>query len=275
MAWAIGMGHDLGHTPFGHAGEKEIAHLTQKQFSHELHSLRVVDVLYKLNLSYAVRDGIITHCGEKFEQSITPAHHIKNLEHFTSRGAWPATYEGCIVRMADKIAYLGRDYEDAVALDIIPRGSLPALITNITESDTNSDIINTLTLDIIKESEKQGTIGFSEKINNLVITFRDFNYKQIYSSSTIKKHARKCTKMLAILYEHLYNVLTEHSNNTQFYKKEHIIENALANHIDTHKDLYDFSSQKDYSQILIDCIANMTDNFVISSIKDLLTNVAF
>ena len=95
-------------------------------FIHEVHSLRVVDKLdgtgKGLNLTYAVRDGIISHCGEDFIQSISPVKEEKVLEEIRDRSTLPTTYEGCVFRMADKISYLGRDIEDAITAQLIKRG---------------------------------------------------------------------------------------------------------------------------------------------------------
>ncbi|MFW5828510.1 MAG: HD domain-containing protein, partial [Alkalispirochaeta sp.] len=131
LAWAIGMGHDLGHTPFGHLGEKILSRLRGLDgFRHEIYSLRVVDKLANhgkgLNLTYAVRDGIINHCGEKFEQELSPDHAVKDLSAITRRDQLPSTWEGVAVRMSDKIAYLGRDLEDAMQLGLVRVEDVPA-----------------------------------------------------------------------------------------------------------------------------------------------------
>ena len=122
MAFAIGLGHDLGHAPFGHDGESVLNKLMggNMAFVHEIHSYRVVEYLANqgqgLNLTYGVKDGIVTHNGEKFEQKLKPDSKLKDLDKVVNRSVLPSSYEGCIVRFADKIAYLGRDIEDAVAV---------------------------------------------------------------------------------------------------------------------------------------------------------------
>ena len=113
LAWAIGMGHDLGHTPFGHVGERIISKLSEERglgkFEHEINSLRVVDFLAEhgkgLNLTYAVRDGIISHNGESISMRIRPTFEIKDLSSIKERkGLIPSTYEGVVVRFSDTIA---------------------------------------------------------------------------------------------------------------------------------------------------------------------------
>src|SRR4030042_5051200 len=119
LAQAIAMGHDLGHPPFGHVGEKvlnEIQKTIGKSFIHEIYSYRIVEHIANkgqgLNLCYAVKDGIISHCGEKYEQFIKPDFIIFDLEQIKDRNKYPCTFEGCVVRISDKISYLGRDIED-------------------------------------------------------------------------------------------------------------------------------------------------------------------
>ncbi|MCK5672361.1 MAG: HD domain-containing protein, partial [Spirochaetales bacterium] len=193
LAWAIGLGHDLGHTPFGHVGEKIINNIRKDSggFIHELYSLRVVDFLVQygkgLNLTYAVRDGIVSHCGEKFEQSITPDFKVKNLEALTARTHYPSTWEGTVVRMADKISYLGRGIEDAIQLRIIKEEDIPQTGSKIVGT-SNSQIINTLVDDIIKTSSNTGEIGFSDKVYEALLVLRDFNYKNIYFSPILSGH---------------------------------------------------------------------------------------
>ena len=120
LAQAIALGHDLGHAPFGHVGEIKLDILSREigGFIHEIHGLRVVDKITRsghgLNLAYAVRDGIVSHCGEDFKKSIFPHSEYKKLEDIKARMTSPVTYEGCVVRVADIIAYLGRDIEDAI-----------------------------------------------------------------------------------------------------------------------------------------------------------------
>ena len=122
LAWAISLGHDFGHTPFGHIGEKILDEILSQSggFNHEIYSLYVVDHLVNygkgLNLTHAVRDGILNHCGEAFEKRIRPDFEIRDLGAITTMEYYPCTWEGTIMRMSDKVAYLGRDLEDAISL---------------------------------------------------------------------------------------------------------------------------------------------------------------
>ena len=186
LAWAIGMGHDLGHTPFGHVGEIIMDKICKQKglgnFEHEVNSLRVVDRLSEkgkgLNLTYAVRDGIVSHCGEHFVQRIKPSFEIKDLDGIKTRiGLIPTTFEATVVRFSDSIAYLGRDFEDASRLGILTK-PLPDCVKRDLGS-TNGEIINTLVTDIIENSSQSEGIGFSDKVYKAVEVMKDYNYNYI------------------------------------------------------------------------------------------------
>ena len=167
LSWAIGVGHDLGHSPFGHVGERllnEIAlSLNLDPFQHEVNSLRVVRFLANkgkgLNLTYAVQDGIVTHCGEKFTQYLKPSFQIKDLDTVKTIGLDPTTYEGAIVRFSDSIAYMGRDFEDAKRLGIIDGSSLSPEVKKVI-GEKNGQIISTLVDNIITNSNPDDGIWF-------------------------------------------------------------------------------------------------------------------
>ena len=179
LAEAIGLAHDIGHAPFGHHGEKVLTDLYKKAgfdmpFQHEVNGLRVVDKLAELdrepesglNLTYEVRDGIISHCGEPpHNREIFPDKDYKNLESIKKRkeARYPCTFEGCIVRMVDKIVYAGRDIEDALVAGLIKEDVIPPDIVEIL-GNNNDEIINTLLSDLIKYYNKfPDRIGLSEE----------------------------------------------------------------------------------------------------------------
>ncbi len=208
LAWAIGLGHDLGHTPFGHLGETIISSLLKDEggFRHEIYSLRVVDYLTGygkgLNLTYAVRDGILNHCGEKFEKIIRPDFTIKNLEEINTRDFYPSTWEGVVVRMSDKIAYLGRDLEDAMQLHLIRREQIPDKVQKVL-GEQNSDIINSLVQDVISHSLENGDIGFSDEIYETTLLLKEFNYREIYSNSRLTVYHGYFERIIMTLYDYL------------------------------------------------------------------------
>ncbi len=275
LAWAIGLGHDLGHTPFGHAGEQIIRRMRGDKggFNHELYSLRVVDHLIDygkgLNLTYAVRDGIVTHCGERFEQSIIPESVEKDLGSLRNLDRYPSTWEGAVVRMADKIAYLGRDIEDAIQLKVITREMLPSVCRKNLGS-SNSEIINTLVEDIITASQEKGSISFSDDIFAAVKIQRDFNYAYIYRNPVLTGYQRYFERILYTLFEYLGEIFTLYGTDDEKYKKEN---NILAVRFgDYVKKMNLFYEKEDggFGNLVIDYIAGMTDNYAIESVSEIM-----
>lgn len=276
LAWAIGLGHDLGHAPFGHVGERIIDSVIKEQdknqsFKHEIYGLRVVDTLINngkgLNLTYAVRDGIITHCGEKFEQSISPSLTVKNLESITERNYYPSTWEGCVMRMSDKIAYLGRDFEDAVILGIIKKTDLP-LVVQKTLGSSNASIINTLTSDMIKTSEYTGCIGFSDKVFNAFTALKVFNYEAIYYSKELTRFNNQLYNVLQTLYQHLIETFKKWGMNFKEYQLSLMpLNQHFGTYLHSKEQLYN-QNQNDL-QAPLDFIAGMTDNYALETIEKL------
>ena len=214
LVFAIALGHDLGHGPFGHAGETVLDKLwkrndTAQSFSHELHSLRVVDKLafrpstdeHGLNLSYEVRDGIVCHCGERTEPFVSPrAKPGQALERIRRRGAIPYTMEGCVVRMVDRIAYAGRDYEDAGRV----LGKLPPLPPRVVKvlGDDNRAIINALVTDMIQMNlTTPERIGFSEPVFEAFRLLYEYNCRNIYFHPQLVEYAARAENMLTIIFD--------------------------------------------------------------------------
>jgi len=274
LAHAIGLGHDLGHAPFGHAGEKTLQSITGKPFHHELHSLRVVDKIENygngLNLTFAVRDGIVSHCGEADEQFIRINNSINKLENITELPKSPSTWEGCTVRISDSIAYLGRDLEDAVSAGLIAAQSIPADI-KVKLGDTNSKIINTLVYDVIDWSMKNGSIGFSEEIFSYMKALKEFSRNTIYQNPRMKHW----NDYSAFVIRELYNFLNGHASAFQFNLDKYTASpNALirkfGRYIESMDHLYR-NEKYNLPQIVTDYIAGMTDEFAIQCYKTLLT----
>lgn len=275
LAWAIGLGHDLGHTPFGHAGEKIIGEIRKNSggFIHELYSLRVVDYLIQygkgLNLTYAVRDGIVSHCGEKFEQSIFPDFRIKNLESLKTRDHYPSTWEGAVVRMSDKIAYLGRDIEDAIQLRIIKEEEIPEEGSRIVGT-TNSRIISTLVDDIIKTSGITGEIGFSDEVYKALLILKDFNYKYIYYNPVLAGHNKYFERILKLLFGYLNEIFISYGHDLAAYKKENtLLSVRFSDYLSKMTDFYT-SVDGGFSNLVTDYIAGMTDDYAIECVSQIM-----
>lgn len=182
---AIALGHDLGHTPFGHAGERALNRLCPGGFTHYRQSLRVVDSLEKdgrgLNLCWEVRNGIITH----------------------TKGTWARTPEGCVVRYADQIAFLNHDIEDAVAARVLNAAALPSQATRVL-GNTKSARITTMITDLVTNS-REGKLQFSPEVEEAYRVLKEFMYSTVYVDKEAKREEKKVDKMISELYERLYS----------------------------------------------------------------------
>lgn len=183
LAEAIAMGHDLGHTPFGHAGEAALTQCLGKPFCHNEQSLRVVDYLEKdgqgLNLTNEVRNGILCHTGDP----------------------WPNTLEGIIVRRSDQIAYVNHDIDDAIRAGILCNDDIPPSISDVLGHD-HSSRINTLVTDIIKESTRADTVCLSPEVEKALKDLRAFMFERVYRNPVAKGEESKAKEMLCRLFEY-------------------------------------------------------------------------
>jgi len=275
LAWAIGMGHDLGHTPFGHVGEWVLNDLNAQHggFIHEVYSLRVVDYLAEygrgLNLTYAVRDGIISHCGEKFEQYIIPDQRVKDLHKITNRDSTPSTWEASVVRIADKIAYLGRDYEDAVKLKIIAPDTLPSSVVNLIGS-SNAEIINNLVQNVIKSSNVEKGIGFSDNIYESVCLLKEHNYNYIYKSPLLSEYHTYFERIMKLIYEYLEDIFIKNGFNIELYRKErNLLSVRFGDYVQKMKNFYELIDGG-FEQIVCDYLAGMSDNYALDCVNEIL-----
>ncbi|MDP3058964.1 MAG: HD domain-containing protein [bacterium] len=274
LAQAIALAHDLGHAPFGHEGERVLSNLSPSigGFSHELHSLRVVDVLANngagLNLTYAVRDGIVSHCGEKFEQRIRPEVQQKVLQDIQAIGHYPNTYEGCVVRLADKIAYLGRDLEDAMSARFIRLDELDPTIRGALGA-SNGEIISTLVSDLINESKGKDYVGFSREKHDLILKLYNFNREKIYLNPRMERYRVFCKRILDGIFDYLLELFQQHQWEIDGYKGGIIkLDHQFGEYLRTMRAIYD-SENANAVRIVIDYIAGMTDDFAMECITQI------
>jgi len=269
LAEAIALGHDTGHPPFGHRGEVVLDELSQmylkRPFLHNVHSLRMLDVLERhgngLNLSYEVREGIVKHCGEvntgcfmTDEPNDDLAAHCEDE---------PSTLEGCIVKICDRIAYVGKDIEDATISGIIHPDEIPEKIASVLGND-NSQIIDSLVKDLVmnfyrdreefikannrEPGRKEIGIKLSEPVlNALNSLIYEFNYPRIYMSDTNNAYSAQTENMVRGLFRHFLNELDnlcvqENSQSTLMHFNGEK-ENPLARH--TLKELEELAGQED------------------------------
>ncbi len=180
---AIALGHDLGHTPFGHAGENALNEVLPGGFAHNEQSLRVVDLLENdgngLNLTEEVRMGIVGHTGEQI----------------------PATWEGRIVRLADRIAYINHDIDDAIRAGVLEPRQLPAHVLRLLGA-THSQRINTLVCDTISASEERGVVTMHGEIRETMEDLRDFMFEKVYRNPVAKGEESKARDIVHFLYEY-------------------------------------------------------------------------
>ena len=183
LAEAIAMGHDLGHTPFGHAGEVALTRCLGKPFRHNEQSLRVVDYLEKdgmgLNLTHEVRNGILCHTGDP----------------------WPETLEGIIVRRSDQIAYVNHDIDDAIRAGILTDSDIPTAITDVLGHDHRTRI-NTLVTDAIRVSREVGTVMLSPPVEKALKDLRSFMFENVYRNPIAKGEESKAQDMLQRMFEY-------------------------------------------------------------------------
>lgn len=269
---AMALGHDLGHAPFGHDGEKMVSKNWEKyenrEFHHNIQSYYIVDhIAYNgrgLNLTLQVKDGIICHDGEvknsklKADLTKTPEERKKELEYYISekeKGNKPKiipwTLEGCVVRVSDVIAYIGQDIEDAIRMGFIKREDVPNHLGR-----TNGEIIDSLSCDLISNSYGKEWIGFTDEISDKLELLKAWNYKNIYLSDEINIHTEKLERCFEILYEIFRNDLIKENKNSRIYK------DFLNDKIDKYLE----STTIDYK--LKDFMSGMSDNYVIDCMKD-------
>ena len=186
LAEAAAMGHDLGHTPFGHAGEVALTEVTGQPFRHNEQSLRVVDVLENegsgLNLTYEVRMAILGHTGDRI----------------------PETLEGQIVRRADQMAYVNHDIDDAIRAGILKTEDLPKSVCKLL-GYTHSQRIDTLVCDCIEASRDEDKIRLTPQVDNALAELRAFMFENVYRNPAAKGEESKAREMLKRLYDYYYN----------------------------------------------------------------------
>ncbi len=275
---AMALGHDIGHTPFGHKGESILNEICKEEnigaFCHNAQSVRELQTMEGLNISLQTLDGILAHNGEilinkytynpqktrgEFEEELKRTFQTDNY----SKQIRPMTLEGCVVRLSDVIAYIGRDIEDAIKVGVITREDIPKEITKVL-GDKNSNIVDTLIKDVIINSYDKPYLMFSEEVFEKLIKLKDWNYKTIYESDMANKNYEKIDK----LFKPLYNKYLEKLQNGEY--------KTLEGEDSSEKNLYEFirkmNENEDFNikRAVIDYIAGQTDKFFLNECKKYL-----
>jgi len=214
---AIALGHDIGHPPFGHDGERILSDICQSHgigpFLHSIQGVRFLDRLEKngrgLNLSLQVLDGILSHDGETHLERLSPQQdktfadleeEIRAKTADPNLSLKPMTLEGCVVRLADTISYIGRDLEDAITLNLVRREELPAEVT-ARLGRTNGAIVYALVTDLISHSFDKNYVGYTPEVGALLKQLKEFNYQRIYNSPRIKAETPKIEALFDRLFQ--------------------------------------------------------------------------
>ena len=271
---AISLGHDIGHAPFGHAGERFLSellyHETGRYFNHNVHSVRVLDNLFARNISFQTLDGILCHNGEFEQQEYKPDYYKKfdtfdmQVESCYTNGdsaiktLIPSTLEGCVVRLCDMIAYLGKDRQDARTAQIIDYNYK---FQNDKIGTENAVIINNLTVDIIENSYKKDYILLSKEAYADLKRAKKENYEVIYRNEAIDKQYNEIIRPMFIeMYEYLLDDLKKQKSDSVIFK-HHI--DFISDNSKSYDKKTDYFSEEE-NQIVVDYIASMTDDYFIA-----------
>ena len=301
---AISIAHDIGHSPFGHKGEQILNKICLENnlnsFWHERNGLNFVDNIElltningeekNLNLTYAVRDGIISHCGEIDEFSTKPRNEFINLEnnYLKPNQYSPYTWEACVVKISDKISYLGRDIEDAISMGILD-SNLTELynLLEVPKSSNlnNTNIIGDLIADLCNNTSIQDGLKFSINTYERIKKLKEFNYQYIYRHNCMKPSE----KYFSLILNEIFNTLSNCYDGMQTLNKLNSKKSFYPKVIDTfikwiscywnisgdrtnlkNKILYDMNNINDYKRAIITYISGMTDSYAIETYNDIV-----
>ncbi len=264
---AIALGHDIGHTPFGHDGERCLAKICREQgigyFHHNVQSVQFLDRVERKgkgwNLCLQTLDGILCHDGETHNQILEPqrdksfAIHEKELAQ-TKRSAQtrltPMTLEACVMRMADTISYIGRDIEDAIRLNMIKRDELPHEAVQVL-GNTNGTIVYNLVTDIIQNSFHQTYIAFSPDVSEALKRLKQFNLERIYLNPAIKRQLSQIETLFTLLFERYLSDLRQENKSSVIFKR--FLADMSTKYLDDHQP----------EEVVRDFIAGMTDTYFV------------
>lgn len=308
---AIAVGHDIGHAPFGHGGETILTEIATQngltKFWHEKNSLHFIDDIellednnhnrHNLNLTYAVRDGILSHCGEMNQQYIQRRQEAIDLNDYRYAGEYnPWTYEGCVVKMADKIAYLARDIEDALRLHILTEDKVNELKETINQMSSyqfhainNGSIVNYFIYNVIENSSVEKGIGLSKEALDIMKYIMKFNYQNIYLIKRLQVHNKYVSLILHSLFDFLYDYVSQENFIEQLKEDQYqypILIKTYLGWLSKYASINDFPRKKEnHNKVIydfqndplapqksvLDYLAGMSDAFLIQVFNELIS----
>lgn len=271
---AIALGHDLGHAPFGHDGEAYLSEICRAHgIGHFVHAVQSVEFLERierkgrgLNLTLEVLDGILGHDGEVDIPSLRPSpgldfeeldRRVEAKKQNPDYPITPVTTEGCVVRLADTISYVGRDVEDAIRLGVIQRSDLPADCVRVL-GDTNGRIVYHLVSDLITRSRVGNVVAFSPETTKALIKLKNFNRESIYYNQRIKSEGPKIKALFEIIFDRLLEAAE--SGREEVPHLTEFLRNMTPEYLDHRRP----------AEVVRDFIAGMTDEYFLSLGRSLL-----
>jgi dGTPase len=271
---AIALGHDIGHAPFGHDGERFLSEICRDHdigfFLHNVQSVQFLDKVERKgrgwNLCLQTLDGILCHDGEVHEAKLQPENYktFEKLDKqliakkkYPSKSLVPMTLEGCVVRMADTISYIGRDIEDAVRMNLVQRSDLPAECAKRLGT-TNGTIVFNLVTDVIQNSSGNPYTAFSPEVSEALKELKNFNLERIYLNPKIKKHTQAIQKLFKMLFEKYLDDIEQNNPSSAIFNQflDGMSEEYLKGH--------------NHAEIVRDFISGMTDQYFLSQFPESL-----
>jgi dGTPase len=271
---AIALGHDIGHAPFGHDGERHLSAICERHgignFQHNVQSVRFLDRIERKgrgwNLSLQVLDGILCHDGEIHEVELRPQpgksfadldREVELKTHDPRRPLVPMSLEGCVVRLADTISYIGRDIEDAIRLNLVRRDQIP---TNCAArlGTTNGAIVYNLVEDVVRNSMDRDAVAFSPEVSESLRELKAFNYTYIYGNPKIKSEEAKIGRLFELLFE-VY---------LEDFEKERRDSALFSGFLDGMS--LDYLKRHSSAEVVRDFVAGMTDDYFLKQCQERL-----
>lgn len=272
---AAALGHDIGHVPFGHTGERILNKISLEHnegyFNHNIQSVRNLMYLENngkgLNLTLQVLDAIMCHNGELELKEYRPRKKTKEefLEEYNEsyknqeviKELVPMTLEGCVVRVSDIIAYIGRDIEDAIRMGVITIDEVPKEITSVLGT-RNREIINTINVDLLEHSMNKDYICMSDEVFNAIKALKKFNYEHIYNKANTKEQLEYYEEVFRTVFDHCYKDVLENNIDSRIFK---VFINDMTD---------EYKNNTTPARKVIDYIAGMTDDFIIKEYNNIV-----